>query len=75
MFATFYKLNYVRFPLCDGGYAKAVRATRVSSCEIATLPVRLSSPLPLSPFCLWYCVFASSGCVSLSSVWQNLISI
>lgn len=63
MFATFYKLNYVRFPLCDGGYAKAVRATRVSSCEIATLPVRLSSPLPLLSVAL--CV-ASSGCVSLS---------
>lgn len=73
MFATFYKLNYVRFPLCDGGYAKAVRATRVSSCEIATLPVRLSSPLPLLSVAL--CVFASSGCVSLSPVWQNLISI
>lgn len=54
MFATFYKLNYVRFPLCDGGYAKAVRATRVSSCEIATLPVRLSSLLP--PVCGTVCL-------------------
>lgn len=56
MFATFYKLNYVRFPLCDGGYAKAVRATRVSSCEIATLPVRLPFPLPLLSVALCVCL-------------------
>lgn len=56
MFATFYKLNYVRFPLCDGGYGKAVRATRVSSCEIATLPVRLSSPLALLSVALRVCL-------------------
>lgn len=55
MFATFYKLNYVRFPLCDGGYAKAFRATRVSSCEIATLPVRLSSLSP-PPVCGTVCL-------------------
>lgn len=73
MFATFYKLNYVRFPLSDGGYAKAVRATRVSSCEIATLPVRLSSPLPLLSVALCVCLLWVR--LSLSSVWQNLISI
>lgn len=63
MFATFYKLNYVRFPLCDGGYAKAVRATRVSSCEIATLPVRLPSPRVCGTVCLLW-VRLSLVCVA-----------
>lgn len=63
MFATFYKLNYVRFPLCDEGYAKAVRATRVSSCEIATLPVRLPSPPVCGTVCLLW-VRLSLVCVA-----------
>lgn len=70
-----YKLNYVRFPRPSyiEGYGKAVRATRVSSCEIATLPVRFPLSVYGSVCLLWVRLSLSLSLVRVAKFNFNLI--